>query len=639
MFLSWLRPRVKKFRGERRPSRRLRRGARTASPTLEVLEDRCVLSTFSTGMGVTGAVLDAYTQIQALTNPNITGVNAANAGGYLIGDLSNLSSLVVGAIPGVDAKTTSEALATAGDAAKLISDLFFQPTADPGAETLSNAYQDLQKVINDVNSGNATQAGTDLNTAGGQVSYYLSHFPPPDGNGGTGLISGNAPQNAAVGNMVSAYNSLATAVFLMGGNPAGASAAAASAQADLNASDSGPNSYVQTQKSLADKSDALGSQLISDASALAGDVANLSGAPPIVGDALKTFADAIPVVRDVAAGNDPKASDLATLASDGDNLLNDVFPPPQPGSQPLSVTVGSGYTPGAVATFTDPNIASGQQAPLASAYTAYVNWGNGSSSIGQVATADNYGTASYTVTATPPYAASGQYPVSVIVSGNGTQGQGEASVWFNAGQGSQPSQGVSVTAPTLAAQAGQTVSGSVATFTAPASGNYSATIAWGDGTTSTGQVIATGNGSFAVAGSHTYTQAGDYVSLVLVADGSGNFLGSAFGTGTPGSPGPLPGPLPGPSPTPLPGPAPAGPGPSSPAPGPSGATTVNSGQVGYDALLVVFGLETGDYALLSYGLSGYQQMLKGLPGSAQAQAQNLFTQDLDTYFMYLGGTA
>lgn len=72
--------------------------------------------------------------------------------------------------------------------------------------------------------------------------------------------------------------------------------------------------------------------------------------------------------------------------------------------------------------------------------------------------------------------------------------------------------------------------GSVATFTdgnpeATAS-QFSATINWGDGTTSTGTIAAAGNG-FGVSGSHTYTVPGTYTVTVAVTD-----VGGAKASGT-----------------------------------------------------------------------------------------------------------
>jgi virginiamycin B lyase len=50
-------------------------------------------------------------------------------------------------------------------------------------------------------------------------------------------------------------------------------------------------------------------------------------------------------------------------------------------------------------------------------------------------------------------------------------------------------------------------------------GDFSATIAWGDGSSSTGTITAEAGGVFAVSGSHTYTAAGTFPIAVTIQDG------------------------------------------------------------------------------------------------------------------------
>jgi PKD repeat protein len=52
-------------------------------------------------------------------------------------------------------------------------------------------------------------------------------------------------------------------------------------------------------------------------------------------------------------------------------------------------------------------------------------------------------------------------------------------------------------------------------------GDFTATIQWGDGTTSTGTVTQTGPGKFAVRGSHAYATAGIYTVTVTAKDAGG----------------------------------------------------------------------------------------------------------------------
>jgi hypothetical protein len=72
---------------------------------------------------------------------------------------------------------------------------------------------------------------------------------------------------------------------------------------------------------------------------------------------------------------------------------------------------------------------------------------------------------------------------------------------------------------------GTAVSGVVVSFTdtdpGAAAGDFTATVAWGDGTTSTGTVSANGAGGFDVTASHTYASAGNFAPSVAIADVDG----------------------------------------------------------------------------------------------------------------------
>jgi probable HAF family extracellular repeat protein len=90
----------------------------------------------------------------------------------------------------------------------------------------------------------------------------------------------------------------------------------------------------------------------------------------------------------------------------------------------------------------------------------------------------------------------------------------------------QPLQGTPFTVSCLAitAIAGAPFSGVVASFTDSDGGtlnNYTATLAWGDGTTSTGSIAANGTGGFNVSGSHTYATHGSFTLTVEVDDTDG----------------------------------------------------------------------------------------------------------------------
>ena len=91
---------------------------------------------------------------------------------------------------------------------------------------------------------------------------------------------------------------------------------------------------------------------------------------------------------------------------------------------------------------------------------------------------------------------------------------------------------IAVTPATITAQEGVTFSGSVASFTdsdssQTSAANFTATIAWGDGTSSAGTI--TSGATFGVAGTHTYADEGSFTVTITVTD-SANQTGSATGT-------------------------------------------------------------------------------------------------------------
>src|SRR5262249_14976962 len=73
--------------------------------------------------------------------------------------------------------------------------------------------------------------------------------------------------------------------------------------------------------------------------------------------------------------------------------------------------------------------------------------------------------------------------------------------------------------------AGAPFNGTVASFTdanpSPPLSDFTATITWGDGSTSIG-TITKGSGGFNVSGSHTYANSGSYTLSVLISDIGGS---------------------------------------------------------------------------------------------------------------------
>jgi subtilase family serine protease len=102
----------------------------------------------------------------------------------------------------------------------------------------------------------------------------------------------------------------------------------------------------------------------------------------------------------------------------------------------------------------------------------------------------------------------------------------------------QPQSGGSLgaTGQNISATAGRSFTGVVAvvqdTFGNVSAGSFSATIAWGDGSTSAGTVTANADGTFNVSGTHTYAGQGTYSVTVRVEDVVNTQAASTGGTAT-----------------------------------------------------------------------------------------------------------
>src|SRR6202030_251070 len=176
-----------------------------------------------------------------------------------------------------------------------------------------------------------------------------------------------------------------------------------------------------------------------------------------------------------------------------------------------------------IATFTDP---AGDGVETASGdFTATINWGDSTTSTGTVV---SLGSGNYRVDApSHTYVEEDSYTVNVTLKHDAL-----ATV-------TTPNQTISIADQQLTslASANLPASGSegsalgaitgIATFTDPAgngvetaSGDFTATINWGDSTTSTGTVVSLGSGNYRVdAPSHTYVEEGSYtVNVTLKHD-------------------------------------------------------------------------------------------------------------------------
>jgi peptidyl-prolyl cis-trans isomerase B (cyclophilin B) len=190
-------------------------------------------------------------------------------------------------------------------------------------------------------------------------------------------------------------------------------------------------------------------------------------------------------------------------------------------AQGVSPNVVAGSPVGKIATFT-------AAVPLPSAdFTATVTWGDGTTSSATVEQPSTPG--HYNVVSTKAYDRFGSYPISVAIGVNGTsvsttaQGTAKVSDSRLAAQFGTPAPA----AGTLA------VNGTIAAFADanpnPVLADLSATIAWGDGTTSAGTIVAGSNGVYNVTGSKTYGADGTYAVIVTITSAGGQ-TATAHGT-------------------------------------------------------------------------------------------------------------
>ncbi len=182
-----------------------------------------------------------------------------------------------------------------------------------------------------------------------------------------------------------------------------------------------------------------------------------------------------------------------------------------------SATEGTSFS-GIVATFTDAN-----PSGTAADFAATITWGDGQTSAGTV-TANPTG--GFVVSGAHTYAEEGSYAVAVSIL---DQGGAAVAASTTAVVADAP---LDATGLTLSAAEANAFHGSVATFTDAnpnaTAAEFAATILWGDGATSAGTITANADGSFAVSGDHTYTEAGCYPVTVTVLDQGGS-AAAAYG--------------------------------------------------------------------------------------------------------------
>lgn len=176
----------------------------------------------------------------------------------------------------------------------------------------------------------------------------------------------------------------------------------------------------------------------------------------------------------------------------------------------VSATEGKSFS-GTVATFSDPD-----SNASASEYSATIDWGDGTTSSGTVSGSNG----NFTVSGTHTYSEEGSRTITVTISDTDNSSNGAtASSTATISDAALHASGVTPSS------SGTTASGTVATFTDDdpngTLSDYTASINWGDGTTTTGTVGKSG-GKFTVSGSHKYAKSGTFTIKTTIKDKGGS---------------------------------------------------------------------------------------------------------------------
>jgi hypothetical protein len=175
----------------------------------------------------------------------------------------------------------------------------------------------------------------------------------------------------------------------------------------------------------------------------------------------------------------------------------------------FSVAEGMSYN-AAVATFTDDNAAA-----TPADFTATIDWGDGTGTTAGMIFASS---AAFAVIGQHTYGDDGTFTVTVTIS-DVSPGTGTATVTDTATV--TESDNLSGTPVSFTALAGTSFTGTVANFTDTYTGNtvadFTATIDWGDATTSAGAVTG-GGANYSVSGTHTYAGSGTFNVMVTLSD-------------------------------------------------------------------------------------------------------------------------
>jgi hypothetical protein len=196
----------------------------------------------------------------------------------------------------------------------------------------------------------------------------------------------------------------------------------------------------------------------------------------------------------------------------------------------LTASPGFTSTEGTPATSAVATLADGDS-PARGDFTATISWGDGSQSAGTVVPVSGQ-PAHFTINGTHTYADEGNFTQDITVtdSDSGTVSTTSTVSVADAaltGSGGFTLNGTEGHAALLGGGTDKApVSGTVATFTdanpTAATADFTASINWGDGSTSAGAVSGPAGGPFSVAGSHSYAEDGTYTIRVTITDDGGS---------------------------------------------------------------------------------------------------------------------
>ncbi|HZV07893.1 MAG TPA: hypothetical protein VE999_22610 [Gemmataceae bacterium] len=517
MYRSWPHRWMKKSSPQAgRKARRCVRRRHGVLLAIEGLEERCLLSggplgdvanglhIFGNYAGLLGNI-DAYT-----TTPNTKNL------GDLLGSFSNFYGSILSSIPGASTQLVGQSITTAGDITTLASDMLFG-TWPPTQGTVLDAISGLSAVAGDLNG---LAGGSPIVSDSLAITHDFSAMLNDLDNGSkfvgdvsnlagdvVGLIgdllggdAGKQPLQVSVGG-AGPFGILTNSEMTQGANYFGPVASFS----DPNVSQAKPGDY---------------SALINwgDGSVTPGQIdANLN----IIGS--HTYTQAGNYQLSVVVTGDGTQGQSTAEITVKSNLAN------VSDGAGFAVAVGQPIVNGEVASFNTWAFGSQDQ----NAYSATINWGDGTTSAGQIMYG---GTAGFMVEGTHAYSQPGSFSITTQINAP----NGETASANTTANVLSPDQAIVIgsTPQNISPTVGQRFTGIVANFTDyngdSNPSDFQATIDWGDGSTSPAQLVAAGNGSLDVVGSHTYAQIGQYEMSVDISDNAGGGGTSVLPTATVG---------------------------------------------------------------------------------------------------------